>query len=456
MNKIEIYKHLSWKIKYEAGDMPYPPVMFWKKNISKNDILGSWKNTIEYIKTKENNHNMGLYVHIPFCYTHCFFCTCITKVEHNEKKYDDYLDLIEKESELFSNIFSGVKFNTVYVGGGTPTILSAKQIDRFYNIIKKYFDLSEVIQIMTEGSPYTTTEDKMKILSKHGINKMTFGVQSLDTQTLKTNNRFQQFDDVKNAVDLARKYGIEYINLDIMAGIPGQDLDGFKETIDLIKTLNPTTVHVNAFMPTKNTNYIKAGGIYNYENIKIRNEMELYGKFLEDDRSKITDLGKDNIQLYNSHNFNSSILGLGYGAISHAFGQLHYTKNSFPDYKNFLNNGGKGIFFTGYKLNLEDEIITYFINNLRKGISYDKFYTIFGIELKDTFIYRKILFLIDKGILININKVIKFSLDSDVFCSIYSKYLYKDEVIKNFLNYFFKNQKDYKNLDLMLKQFFTN
>lgn len=456
MNKIEIYKHLSWKIKYEAGDMPYPPVMFWKKNISKNDILGSWKNTIEYIKTKENNHNMWLYVHIPFCYTHCFFCTCITKVEHNEKKYDDYLDLIEKESELFSNIFSWVKFNTVYVWWWTPTILSAKQIDRFYNIIKKYFDLSEVIQIMTEWSPYTTTEDKMKILSKHWINKMTFWVQSLDTQTLKTNNRFQQFDDVKNAVDLARKYGIEYINLDIMAWIPWQDLDGFKETIDLIKTLNPTTVHVNAFMPTKNTNYIKAWGIYNYENIKIRNEMELYWKFLEDDRSKITDLWKDNIQLYNSHNFNSSILWLWYWAISHAFWQLHYTKNSFPDYKNFLNNWGKGIFFTWYKLNLEDEIITYFINNLRKWISYDKFYTIFWIELKDTFIYRKILFLIDKWILININKVIKFSLDSDVFCSIYSKYLYKDEVIKNFLNYFFKNQKDYKNLDLMLKQFFTN
>nr|MDD3720133.1 radical SAM protein [Candidatus Gracilibacteria bacterium] len=457
MNKIEIYKHLSWKIKYEAGDMPYPPVLFWDNNISKDKVLNSWKNTINYIKSSEKNHNMGLYVHIPFCYTHCFFCTCVTKVEHDTNKYEEYLDLIEKESKLFSDIFKGTKFNTVYVGGGTPTILSASQIDRFYKILKKYFDLSNVKQIMTEGSPYTTTDDKMKVLVEHGVNKMTFGVQSLDSKTLKTNNRFQQFDDVKNAIFLARKHGIKYINLDIMAGIPGQDIDGFKETIDLVKTLDPTTVHINSFWPTKSTNFIKSGGIYNYENIKLRNEMEKYGKFFEDQESKITDTEQQNLQLYNSHNYNSSILGLGYGAISHAFGSLHYTKNSFQEYKTFLTSNNEINFF-GYELNLECEIITYLINNLRGGVYYENFGNLFGSDLKKNKIYEKLEYLLSKGILNNFDggKGIRFAINSDLYCSIYSKFLYDEKLIEKFGKYILNNKGEFLNLDLKLKQFFTD
>ncbi len=458
MKKIDIFKHLSWKIKYEAGDMPYPPVLFWKNDISNEDIIKAWKNTINFIKNKEINHNMWLYVHIPFCYTHCFFCTCVTKVEHNEKKYDEYLDLIEKESILFSDIFKWIKFNTVYVWWWTPTILSAKQIDRFYNILKKYFDLSDVNQIMTEWSPYTTTEDKMKVLSSHWINKMTFWVQSLDSNTLKTNNRFQQFDDVKNSINLARKYWIEYINLDIMAWIPWQDLNWFKETINLIKTLKPTTVHVNSFWPTKNTNFIKSGWIYWYDDIKLRNEMEKYWKFLEDEESKITDTKKQNLQLYNSHNYNSSILWLWYWSISHAFWNLHYSKDSFDAYRNFIL-WYSICSFKWFKLTLEDEIITYLINNLRWGVNYNKFLELFWLDLRNTNIYiTKLKKLLTDWILVEFdnNKYVKFKINSDLYCSIYSKFLYDDKLINEFWKYILINKSEFLNLDLKLKQFFTD
>lgn len=458
MKNIEIYKHLSWKIKYEAGDMPYPPVLFWDKNISSIDIKNWWKKTINIIKKQKVDHNMWLYVHIPFCYTHCFFCTCVTKVEHKENKYDYYLDFIEKEAKLFTDIFKDIEFNTVYVWGWTPTILTAKQIDRFYNILKKYFNLKNVSQIMTEGSPYTTTEDKMKILASHWVNKITFWVQSLDNETLKVNNRFQQFDDVKNAINFARKYWIKYINLDLMAWVPWQNLQWFKETVDLIEKLNPTTVHVNAFWPTKNTNYIKTWNKYNYENIKLRNEMEKYGKFLEDLESKITDTSKKNLQLYNSHNYNSSILWLWYWAISHAFWWLHYTKNSFDDYINFVN--WKKVFLNWYKLNINGEIISYLINNLRWGIYFKNFKNLFGIELEKTKIFKKINILLNKKILVIWDnekwKYIKFKYNSDLYSAIYSKYLYDEVLIKKFILYMKGNKKEFINLDLRLKQFFTD
>jgi coproporphyrinogen III oxidase-like Fe-S oxidoreductase len=150
INLLDVYKHISWKIRYEAGDMPYPPVPFWKKNLSFADITKAWGNTLNIIQSKGSEHNMGLYIHIPFCYTHCFFCTCVTEVEHRETEYEEYLDMLEKEAGLYSEIFQNVYFNTVYVGGGTPTILTPKQLDRFYKILKKNFHLEQVIQVMTE------------------------------------------------------------------------------------------------------------------------------------------------------------------------------------------------------------------------------------------------------------------------------------------------------------------
>lgn len=440
--------------------MPYPPVLFWKEDIKLVDVIDSWEKTVNYIQTSKKNHNMWLYVHIPFCYTHCFFCTCVTKVEHNQKKYDEYLDLIEKESNILSEVFKEIKFNTVYVWWGTPTILTPEQMDRFYTILKTNFNLSQVSQIMTEWSPYTTTEDKMKVLSAHGVNKMTFWVQSLDSNTLKTNNRFQQFNDVKNAVDLARNYGIEYINLDIMAWIPWQDIDGFKETVDLIQTLNPTTVHVNSFWPTKNTNFMKTWWQYSYENIKLRNEMEKYGKFLEDMESKITDTRKKNLQLYNSHNYNSSILWLWYGAISHSFGQLHYSKTSFLDYKNSLL-GDEWVRFLGYRLTLDDEVITYLINNLRGGVYLDKFEELFWLKLSELKVFGKVEYLLEKWMLVywkdeNHWDYIKFKYNSDIYNSVYSKFLFEDSLIKEFWKYMIKHSNEFDNLDLRLKQFFTD
>lgn len=460
MNILDIYKQLSWKIKYEAGDMPYPPVLFWKNNISWNDIFNAWEKTINYMKKSKKNHNFWLYVHIPFCHTRCFFCTCVTTVENDKSKYDKYLDLIEIESKQFSKIFENVEFNSVYVWWWTPTILTAKQIDRFYNIIKNNFNLSNVKQIMTEGSPYSINEEKIKILAKHWINKMTFWVQSLDSKTLEKNNRFQWFNDVKNAIYLARKYWIKYINLDVMAWLPKQDMDWFKETIDLIQTLNPTTVNVNWFWPTKNTNYIKNGNIYNNENIKLRNEMESYGHFLEDIEYSLEDPKKKNIQLYNSKNYNSSILWLWYWAISHVFWNLHYSKQSFSNYTKFIN--WEKILLQWIKLSFEDEIVTYLINNLKNKVYFDNFYNLFWKELNNTRIYKeKIIKLILKKIIIKWKDkdreyIIFFNSKSHLYSSIYSKYLYDLKYINEFILYFLSNKNEFLNLDLRIKQFFVD
>lgn len=454
---LQIYKHLSWKIKYELWDMPYPPTIFWKKNISFEQVQERWKKTLETYS--ESQSNIWLYVHIPFCHTHCFFCTCITQVSHKESQYEEYLDAIEIEMKLMQPLFRNHKFETVYVWGGTPTILTPKQLRRFYRMIYKYFDISQAKQIMTEGSPYTTTEEKMKVLKEFKVNKMTFGVQSLDSQTLKTNNRLQNFENVQDAVKLARDHGIPHINLDLMAWIPWQDLDWFEETLKMIESLNPTTVHLNPFWPTRNTNFIKSGKSYWIEDIALRNKMHTIWKYIEERWLEIDPI-KRNLQLYNAKNKNSSILWIGYGAISHVYWGLHYTKTSLKEYIDWTKDTKQETYFLGHIVNAEDEIISYCINHLRKWFSFLEFSQLFWRKITETWVFKKIKILINSGIIIEDwlgdSCVIRFKYQSDYYCAIYSKFLYSEEFIKEFIEYMHCHPSEFIDLDLKLKQFFLD
>jgi coproporphyrinogen III oxidase-like Fe-S oxidoreductase len=349
-----------------------------------------------------------------------------------------------------------VKFETVYTGWGTPTILTASQLDRFYKILKNNFDLSEVKQIMIEWSPYTTTEDKIKVLSKHWINKITFWVQSLDKKTLKTNNRLQTFELVKNAVNLCKKYKIENINLDIMCWLEWQDLESYKETVKKVQTLNPTTIQTNYFLPTKNTNFDKIGNSYNIDLIKLRNKMFDYGRFLWDLDWKTKKENK-NLQQINYFTWNTSILWLWQYAISHIYWKLHYTKDlSLKDYENFVTKWEIKIHW--YNITENDELISFLINNLRNWVSIKNINKKFSIDFKNHILYKKINELIKSNILIlyNDNNNIKFLKNSRLISSIYSKALYDSEVLKTFLIYFSKNKNEFNNLELRLKQFFID
>lgn len=459
MKKIlDVYKKLSWKIKYDAWDMPYPPVLFWKKNISFDDSLKSWKNTLE--KYYHENHNMWLYVHMPFCYTKCHYCTCFIKVSHKEEEYDKYIDNIEKEAKKYSETFKWKKFNTVYIWWWTPTILTAKQIDRFYKILHKYFDLSDAKQIMTEWSPYTTTREKLDILVKNWVNKMTFGVQSLDEEVLNMNNRPQDSYKIWDLLKDAREAWVNFINIDLMVWIPWQTIKSLDNTVDFVKNeLKPDTVHVNPFWPTKKTTFDTQKWFYSIEDINKRNKMNSLIHYLQEESHNWSPLMADNLQEYNSKNYNSSILWLWVWAISHSFWNLHYTKKSFSDYYSWLD-WKSDISLTWFKIGINDEIIAFLINNFRTGIYFLDFKVLFNIDIEDTSIYNKLLYLIKIKVLILKDserwKVLISKLDSWLYSSVYSKYLYNDDILKDYIKNYNINSFEYSNLELKLKQFFVD
>ncbi|WP_297986018.1 oxygen-independent coproporphyrinogen III oxidase [uncultured Campylobacter sp.] len=196
----------------------------------------------EYIKRlKECDKPLSLYFHLPFCRSACYFCGCNVIYTSKSDKMSRYLDYLERELEILSSIVDTNK-NVVqmHFGGGTPTFYSASELDRIIKAIKKHFkNFANDAEISCEIDPRFLNEEQLQVLSSHGFNRVSFGVQDFDEQVQKEIHRIQPYDITQNAVNLARKYGMISVNTDLIYGLPYQSLDSFKRTLELGVSLNP-------------------------------------------------------------------------------------------------------------------------------------------------------------------------------------------------------------------------
>lgn len=174
-----------------------------------------------------SNH---LYIHIPFCQHICAYCD-FCRIGYSKKMADDYLPVLFKEiNDLGIN-----NFDTVYLGGGTPSALSIEQLNQLFSFLKKY--IKEDTEYTMEVNPETVDEEKVKVIRGGGINRVSLGVQVTQENLLKTIFRKHTYNDVKSVIGLFNNVGITNITIDLMYGIPGQTLADFEESIDEITKL---------------------------------------------------------------------------------------------------------------------------------------------------------------------------------------------------------------------------
>jgi len=200
-----------------------------------------------YINFLENStEKLSLYVHLPFCRSACYFCGCNVVFTSKEEKLSRYIEYLKKEIDLLAkHIDTSREVIQFHFGGGTPTFYKAFELDEIVTYIKSKFpNWSKEAEISCEIDPRFFNEDQMKVFHKHGFNRISFGVQDLDEKVQKEIHRIQPLALTKNAVELARKYGINSINTDFIYGLPYQTLDTFKKTLELSTHLNPDRVAV--------------------------------------------------------------------------------------------------------------------------------------------------------------------------------------------------------------------
>lgn len=204
-------------------------------NHAKTELTATVMHSENKIIALSGCKSFSLYISIPFCPTRCSYCSFVShSIENTVKLVEPYVDLLIKEIEetgIYAKRF-GLRLETVYFGGGTPTTLSAKQLSRIFLAVQKNFDLSTVREYTVEaGRPDTVTEEKLCALKSAGITRISINPQTFNDDVLKTIGRQHSAKDTVSAFELARKCGFDNINMDFIAGLPGEDVPSFEKSI---------------------------------------------------------------------------------------------------------------------------------------------------------------------------------------------------------------------------------
>ncbi|MFC0474379.1 radical SAM family heme chaperone HemW [Robertmurraya beringensis] len=177
------------------------------------------------------------YIHIPFCEHICHYCD-FNKVFLKGQPVDEYLDALEEEIRLTLEKHPAEPLHSIFVGGGTPTSLSEKQLQQLLFSIKKYLPLEQGAEFTFEANPGDLSDEKFRVLFEGGVNRLSFGVQTFDNQLLKAIGRTHRAKDVLTSIEKAKKVGFENISVDLIYSLPNQTLDGFKETLQTALSLD--------------------------------------------------------------------------------------------------------------------------------------------------------------------------------------------------------------------------
>ncbi len=181
----------------------------------------------------------GVYIHIPFCHQICNYCD-FNKVFFKNQPVDDYIEALGKEMEMtvqqFPDAFKNVE--TIFLGGGTPTALTAHQIDRLLQLIQMHIPMHSVKEFTSEANPDELTLDKLQSLYHGGVNRLSMGVQSFDQTLLQKMGRTHSNEHVYETIENAKKVGFENISIDLMYGLPNQTMEQWQHTLQSALALN--------------------------------------------------------------------------------------------------------------------------------------------------------------------------------------------------------------------------
>lgn len=196
--------------------------------------------------------NLSIYIHIPFCSKKCSYCDFLS-VARPESEFKIYLDRLKEEFKLNYKLASSYNINTVYIGGGTPSILPEYLLKLLLSEIKSNFNLANVKEFTFECNPESITREKLELLKEFGVNRLSIGLQTTDENELEILRRGHSFQEFINAYHLARELNFDNISLDLMFAIPNQTIVSLSKTLADVVKLNPEHISCYSLIIEENT-----------------------------------------------------------------------------------------------------------------------------------------------------------------------------------------------------------
>ena len=457
---------LNWMhflaLKLSKGNT-YPPGR--GQAVTDDMVHEAWHDLGNRIRSGEATEAVGLYTHVPYCASICKFCYCYKHLVEKTETLESYVDALIHQMTRVAPALDGIRLNSAYFGGGTPSVLTAPQLDRLLGTMRDHFAFTDDHQFNFEGTPNTLSRGgRIEVLAKHGVSRLTVGIQSLERGLLDDMNRLQPGARAVQAVIAeARDRGIAHINTDLMVGLPEQTLDQVKRSAEVVLSWRPDVVHVYPFQPTSETVYHQEGFRVSADAERAREEMLRvcrgmlkdagYGELPHESWS--LSLEARNRQDLEKIENAASILPLGYLARGHVFGKLSYGSTE-AGYRRYMEDSRDVDFYWGHALQIEDDMVRYLISNLRNGISRMDFQRLFREDPLVRF-WRPFLWLQERGLVRVTRTAIESRMQSSHESVAYAKVLFgrtHNEALRDQLRSIYEPEEDY--VDAYRKMYATS
>ena len=325
---------------------------------------------------------LGLYLHIPFCVKKCAYCDFYSVTDASLKA--DYTAALIRDIKEYGERCSGYTVDTVYIGGGTPTCLGADYLSEILQAVGACFAIAENAEITVECNPESTDQAVLEAMHKHGVNRLSFGVQAAHDTELKRIGRIHDFAQAQTAVQLARQCGFANISLDLMYGLPDQTQAQFLDSVTQCLTLNPQHLSCyglklepatpmgreNPVLPDDDT---QADTYLAMCRLLSRNGFEHY---------EISNFAKDGYECRHNVKYWTGEEYIGLGTAAHSYiGNCRFYNTS--DINEYIGSARKEVI----ELTENDKIAEFMITGLRmnRGVSENDFKSRFGKNIKDVF-----------------------------------------------------------------------
>ncbi|HAT4091741.1 radical SAM family heme chaperone HemW [Clostridium perfringens] len=335
---------------------------------------------------------ISLYIHIPFCAQKCLYCDfpSFARKDHLRKAY---IEALNKEIISLREKHNNLEINTIFIGGGTPSVLEADELECLLKEVAK-LNMAKDIEYSMECNPGNLTEEKLEVMKKYGVNRISMGLQAKQDNLLKGLGRIHNYKTFKENFLLAKKVGFNNINVDLMFGLPNQRLNEWEETLREIISLEPAHISAYSLIIEEGTAFYN---LYENDKLKLPTEEEerkmyhLAKKILEENgfnQYEISNYAKEgkecrhNLAYWNMDNW----IGVGSAAASYINGKRIKNISSVEKYINSINEKGEAVeeIINNSK---NDNMEEFMFMGLRKinGIDENEFKKRFSMNINDVY-----------------------------------------------------------------------
>lgn len=339
---------------------------------------------------------LELYIHIPFCVKKCAYCDFLSGPASNQQ-IEEYVQALIEEIQYYKEVAKKYEVSTVFLGGGTPSLLTGEQMKALMETLRQTFFIRQNAEITMEANPGTVTVEKLLACQKAGINRISFGLQSVNNEELKMLGRIHTYEEFLESYEAARKAGFQNINVDLISAIPKQTVSSWEQTLQTIISLQPEHISAYSLIVEEGTPFAKLYGEgCELEHLLPSEEEER--RMYERTEELLQEAGYHRYEISNyakegdecQHNLGywerKEYLGLGLGASSLIEETRFHNTDEMEEYLRDANNPIL-LRREQEKLDRQEQMEEFVFLGLRKirGIQEEKFAEMFGEDIWDCY-----------------------------------------------------------------------